>query len=233
MTTLVTGRRLDAQGKPIDGTGFEYEQGSRLDELLGQRISPLFSQPVTGEWVCGLALSAATNGEYERGLGIFSPKNAGPPEHFHPTYVEHFEIVRGEFIFRISGQERAAAAGDQLAVPKGTPHTFHCVGAQPGVVIVETRPAARTGEVIATLFGLAHEGALTPAGQPKLWQAMVIGAEYSDDTVFTSPPPALAIPMAKALAPIARRMGYRATYPRFADPAFWSARVEQPPRTSA
>lgn len=228
MSTLITGRRLDAQGNPLDGTGFEYERGGRLDELLGQRISPLFSQPVTGEWVCGLVLSASTHGEYERGLGIFSPKNAGPPEHIHPTYAEHFDVVRGDFIFRIGGQAQHLSAGDQVTVPKGTSHTFYCISEQPGITVVETRPAARIGEVIATLFGLAHEGALTPDGQPKLWQAMVIGAEYASDTVFTSPPPSITIPVAKALAPLARRLGYRATYPRFADAAFWSARVEQP-----
>jgi len=228
MATFITGRKLNAQGTPLDGTGFEVERDSRLDELLRQRVSPLFSQPITGEWVCGLVLSATTGGEYERGLGIFSPGNVGPPEHIHPAYDEHFDILRGEFVFRVGGKEQRASTGEQLTVPPGTPHTFRCVGERHGAVVVETRPAARTGEVIATLFGLAHEGALTPKGQPKLWQAMVIGAEYADDTVFTSPPPSITIPLAKALAPLARRMGYRATYPRFADPAFWSARVEQP-----
>jgi hypothetical protein len=102
------------------------------------------------------------------------------------------------------------------------------VGHQHGVVIVETWPAARTGEVIATLFGMAHEGALTPQGQPKLMHAMVIGSEYADDTVFTNPPPSIAIPMAKALAPIGRLMGYRSTYAKYQDENFWRTRVEQP-----
>ena len=233
MATITTGRRLDANGQPIEGTGFTYESGDALDRLIQQRISPLFSQPITGEWVFGLVTSASTKGAYERGVGVFPPGNAGPPEHFHPTYDEHFELVRGDFVFRIGGQERPASAGESLTVPKGTAHTFRCVGETHGVVIVETLPAARTGEVIATLFGLAHEGALTPKGQPKLWQAMVIGAEYSDDTVFTSPPPAITVPMAKLMAPLARRMGYRPTYPRFADLGFWNVHVEQPPAPGA
>ena len=228
MTT--TGRKIGQNGQPIDGTGFDYDSADRLAELLKQRNSPLYSQPITGEWVFGLVRASETNGEYERGVGIFSAGNAGPPEHFHPLYAEHFDILKGDFIFKIDGQERQASVGEQLVVPKGTPHTFRCVGNRPGVVIVETRPAARTGAVIATLFGLAHEGALTPQGQPKLWQAMVIGSEYADDTVFTNPPPNIAIPLAKALAPIGRRLGYLPTYPRFLEDAFWSARVEQPAR---
>ncbi len=212
MAKMITGRKLGGDGHPIDGTGFEYDSDGRLAALIAQRASPIYSQPITGEWVFGLVRA----------------QNAGPSEHFHPTYDEHFEIVQGEFVFTINGQERAARAGDQLLVEKGTPHRFRCVGGDYGAVIVETRPAARTGDVIATLFGLAHEGALTPQGQPKFLQAMVIGSEYADDTVFTNPPPAIAIPIAKALAPLARLLGHRSSYEKYLGNAFWIAHVEQP-----
>lgn len=228
MSKITTGRRIGQNGQPINATGFDYDSDDRLAQLLSQRKSPLFSQPITGEWVFGLVTSAETRGEFERGVGIFTPGNAGPPEHFHPLYDEHFDILTGDFIFNIDGKERKASAGEQLVVQKGTPHTFRCVGDKHGVTVVETRPAARTGEVISTLFGLAHEGALTPQGQPKLWQAMVIGSEYADDTVFTTPPPNIAIPIAKALAPIGRLLGYRPTYPRFVEESYWGAHVEQP-----
>ena len=233
MTKITTGRRIGQKGQPIDGTGFDYDSGDRLAELLNQRKSPLFSQPITGEWVFGLVPSSETQGEFERGVGVFTPGNSGLPEHFHPTYDEHFDILVGDFVFKIDGKERKAGAGEQLVVPKGTPHTFRCIGDRHAVAVVETRPAARTGVVISTLFGLAHEGALTPQGQPKLLQAMVIGSEYADDTVFTNPPPNIAIPIAKAIAPIGRLLGYRPTYPRFLEETYWSARVEQPGRSEA
>jgi mannose-6-phosphate isomerase-like protein (cupin superfamily) len=228
MPTLTTGRTLDQNGHPIDSTGFDYDSNDRLAELLNQRVSPIFSQPITGEWIFALILSKDTHGEFERGVVILKPGNAGPPEHIHPTYDEHFDIVQGEFIFKINGQERRASAGQQLVVRKATPHTFRCVSDQYGVVIGETRPAARIGEVISTLFGMAHEGALTPRGQPKLMQAMVIGSEYATDTVFTHPPPNITIPVARALAPIGRLLGYRPTYPKYAEETWWRARVEQP-----
>jgi quercetin dioxygenase-like cupin family protein len=228
MTTIITGRVIDKNGRPVDGTGFEYEGDGPLAGLLAQRVSPIFSEPITGEWVFGLVTSASTNGELERGVGIFKPGNAGPSEHFHPKYDEHFDILEGEFIFNISGQERRAGAGEKFMVPIGTPHTFRCVGDTYGAVIVETRPAARIGEVISTLFAMAHEGKLTAQGQPKLMQAMVIGSEYADDTVFTNPPPSIAIPIAKALAPIGRLLGYRPTYAQYAEESYWKAHVEQP-----
>lgn len=93
---------------------------------------------------------------------------------------------------------------------------------------METRPAAKTGQVIRSLFGLAHEGKLTLQGQPKFLQAMVIGSEFADNTVLTTPPPSIAIPIAKMVAPIARLAGYRVRYDRYEDRSFWSAHVEQP-----
>jgi mannose-6-phosphate isomerase-like protein (cupin superfamily) len=229
MTTMTTGRTLDEAGRPIDGTGFDYDSGGRLAELLGQRLSPIYSQPATGEWIFATTRSADTNGEYERGVVIFRSGNAGPSEHIHPGYDESFEVVQGEFVFRIEGREQRAGPGGRLVSRKGSRHTFRNVGNGLGVVIGETRPAARVGAVIATLFGLAHEGQLTPDGRPKLFQGMVIGSEYADDTVFTKPAPAIAIPVAKVLAPIGRRLGYRPTYDRFLEDSWWATRVEQPP----
>jgi quercetin dioxygenase-like cupin family protein len=230
MTTLTTGRKIDAQGQLVDGSGFLYESDGPLPDLLKARISPLFSQPVTGEWVFGLVSTVETGGEFERGVGVFTPGNAGPPEHFHPAYDEHFEILLGDFTFKIDGKEQNAHAGEKLVVRKGTPHTFRCIGELYGAVIVETRPAARISEVIATLFGMAHEGALTAAGQPKLMQAMVIGSEYSGDTVFTNPPPSITIPLAKVLSPIGRAFGFRPTYPKYIEESYWKSHVEQPLR---
>lgn len=159
MPTRTTGRRLDDRGHPIEGSGFSYDSDGALAQLLAQRNSPLISQPITGEWVFGLVAASQTGGEFERGVGIFPPGNAGPPEHFHPIYDEHFTITQGQFIFRINGAERTVRAGEQLVVPTKTPHTFRCTGNELGVIVVETRPAARISQVISTL----RYGARRPA----------------------------------------------------------------------
>ncbi len=228
MAKMITGRRLDQNKQPIDGTGFEFDTEDQLADLLRQRKSPLVSQPTTGEWIFAVKQAAETGGEYERGVGIFPPGNAGPPEHFHPIYDEHFEVTMGNFVFLINGEERTMRAGDKVIVSKGTAHTFRCIGDQIGVAVVETRPAARIGDVISTLFALAHEGKLTPQGQPTLLHAMIIGSEYADDTVFTSPPPSITIPIAKLIAPLSRLLGYRSSYPEYLTDDYWSAHVEQP-----
>ena len=228
MSKITTGRKIGQDGQPIEGTGFEYNSEDRLAKLLKKRTSPLISNPITGEWIFGLIAAEDTNGEYEEGVVIFKPGNLGPPEHFHPTYDEYFEVIQGTFIFNISGKEQQAEVGTKLLVKKGVPHSFRCVSDDYGVVIGGSRPCADVGDVISTLFGMAHEGLLGTKGQPKLLQGMVLGSHFADNTVFTSPPPSIAIPIAKALAPIGRLLGHRPTYPKYTEDSFWNSHVEQP-----
>ena len=43
MATLMTGQKLNDDGTPIPGTGFEYESDGVVAELLEQRIGPIVS----------------------------------------------------------------------------------------------------------------------------------------------------------------------------------------------
>jgi mannose-6-phosphate isomerase-like protein (cupin superfamily) len=166
MADVITGRRLEADGQPVERTGFAYDSQGALAELLAQRVSPVYSQPITGEWIFAVVRGEDTGGEFERGVGVFPPGNAGPPAHIHPGYDERFEIIQGEFVFTIDGKDVRFGPGDRSVASMRSTHTFRCVGDQVGAVIAETRPAARTGDVIATLFGMAHAGLLNRRGHP-------------------------------------------------------------------
>ncbi|WP_440991106.1 cupin domain-containing protein [Haloarchaeobius baliensis] len=225
-----TGRRLDDDGAPVPGTGFEYDDDGPLAEHLHDRCSPLFSNPVTDEWTTMLVTPAETGGESVTGLGVFAPGNDGPPEHYHVGYEESFAVLRGELVVDIDGETNRLRPGDEITVPPETPHGFAVVGDGLAATLTTTRPAARTLDVVRTLYGLAHEGALDADGKPGLLQSMALAAAMSDDTVFTSPPPVLARPLARLVAPLANRLGYEATYDRFEREQFWRERVEQPGR---
>lgn len=228
MGTILTGRTLDADGDPIPGTGVEVDAGGPIAERLRERTVPLVSNPTTGEWITGLVTGDETDGEYAVGLGIFPADNDGPPAHFHVGYEESFACIEGEFVIERDGVEHRLSAGEEHAVPADIAHTFRNVGDDVGAVVTTARPAARTFEVITTLFGMAHEGTLTDGGKPGFLQGMAMTAGLADDTVFTSPPPAVTQPLAKLVAPIARRRGYRATYPKYRSDEFWARYVEQP-----
>ncbi|MFB6129625.1 MAG: cupin domain-containing protein [Salinigranum sp.] len=228
MSTVTIGRTLDPSGEPIPGTGLDIDADGPTAERLRERTGPLMSNPVTGEWVAGLVTPEETNGEYTVGLGLFSPGNAGPPAHVHVYYEESFHVVEGEFLIVQNGVEHRVSAGDTHAVPPGAEHTFRSVGDAAGAVAVTSTPPSKVRDVISTLFGMAHEGKLNDRGQPGFLQGMVSAAATIDDTVFTSPPPAITRPLARAVAPIARALGYQAVHDRYASEAFWREHVEQP-----
>ena len=228
MNAVTIGRTLDASGEPIPGTGLEIDADGPTAETLRERVGPLMSNPVTGEWVAGLVTPEDTDGEYTTGLGLFSPGNAGPPAHYHVFYEESFHVVEGEFVIVQDGVEHHVSAGDTHAVPPGAEHTFRNVGDEAGAVAVTSTPPGGARGVIATLFGMAHEGTLNERGQPGFLQGMVSAAATIDDTVFTSPPPAIAKPLVRVVAPIATALGYQAVHERYASEDFWTAHVEQP-----
>jgi hypothetical protein len=68
--------------------------------------------------------------------------------------------------------------------------------------------------MIETLFGLARLGHTNQKGMPNPLQLALTAQEFSDVVVFRRPPAALQRVIFGALAPIARRRGYRPTYPQ-------------------
>ena len=78
----------------------------------------------------------------------------------------------------------------------------------------EVTPGERFAHMIETLFGLARLGHVNAKGMPSPLQLALVGQEFSDVIVFRKPPVALQRALFAVLAPIARRRGYRATYPQ-------------------
>ncbi|MFC6862362.1 cupin domain-containing protein [Halomicroarcula sp. GCM10025817] len=227
MKSTRVGRTLDRNGEPIPGSGFEVDPDSVLAETLRERTGPLVSNPVSQEWVAELERPEDTGGTYHSALYLSAGE--GPPEHYHVGYDETFEGIAGELTVVIDGRPHRVSPGDSRTVPAGRVHKPRYDGDSFAAAIGTVEPPGKTLPLIKTLFGLAHDGLVSDAGQPKFLQGMVWTDELADDTVFTSPPPAVAHPLATVLAPIGRRVGYRVTYPKYEDPAFWELHVEQPP----
>ena len=78
---------------------------------------------------------------------------------------------------------------------------------------VEITPGERFYHLIETLFGLAREGHVNRRGMPHPLQLALTAQEFADVALFRRPPAAVQRVVFGALAPIARRRGYRATYP--------------------
>lgn len=226
MDPIPIGRTLDDVGEPVPGTGFAVEPEGVVAERLRERLGPLVSNPVSDEWLTELEQGTGSDGEQLRGLYVIAGE--GPPPHYHVGYEERFEVLQGELVIDRDGSSHRVGPGETHVVPPGTVHAPRYDGDEYAAAIGTVHPPGQTLDLIMTQFGLTHEGKVDGDGQPGALQGMVMTAAFADDTVFTSPPPALTRPLSAVVAPVARALGYRATYPKYETTEFWEQHVEQP-----
>ena len=134
-------------------------------------------------------------------------------EHLHPTLHERFTVMRGELSVVRNGRRSTVHAGESADIEPGTWHDWWNEAAADAIVRVEVTPGERFVHLIETTFGLAREGHVNAKGMPSPLQLALTAREFSDVIVFRRPPPRAQRVVFAALAPIARRRGYRATYP--------------------
>lgn len=134
-------------------------------------------------------------------------------EHMHPVLNERFTVQEGELTVLRDGQRSVLRAGEQADIQPGVWHDWSNAGDVTAIVRVEITPGERFVHMIETLFGLAREGHLNSRGMPHPLQLALFATEFADVLVLRRPPAAVQRVVFGALAPIARRRGYRATYP--------------------
>ena len=141
-------------------------------------------------------------------------------EHLHPALHERFSVRGGELTMLRDGQRSVLRAGEEAHIEPGVWHDWWNAGDVDAVVRVEITPGERFAHMIETLFGLAREGHVNKRGMPDPLQLALFATEFSDVAVFRKPPAAVQRVLFGALAPIARRRGYRATYPSMSRTTF-------------
>lgn len=134
-------------------------------------------------------------------------------EHRHPSMRESFTVHAGELTVLRDGRRSSLRAGEHTDIEPGVWHDWWNEGEVDAVVRVEFTPGERFCHMIETLFGLAREGHVNHRGMPSPLQLALFATEFSDVMVLRRPPAPVQRMLFGALAPIARRRGYRATYP--------------------
>lgn len=156
-----------------------------------------------------------------------APGAQGPAEHVHRTTEERFTVEAGTVVFRVDGRERPLDSGHEVRVSSGTAHTFRNGGTEPARMTVRTVPPNdRLGAVVATLFGLAHEGRVDEQGRPALLRAAAMAEATLDETYFTGAPYPVQRAFGATVGPLARRLGYEATEERYLEESFWRGRAD-------
>ena len=168
--------------------------------------------PVSGETRIVFTKTAHQTGGELFELEVFVRAGApGTPEMVHPLQDESFRVLSGSLDFRIGGQEQRLEAGESLVIPKGTPHHWWNESNEEAHALVELRPALRSEELFANIYGLSSQkGTL-----PNLLQMAVLIDEHWDEGYLTKPPLFAQKAMFKALVPIGKLLGYKAHYPKY------------------
>ena len=68
--------------------------------------------------------AAATGGRSLEMEWELLPKADGTPLHIHPAASESYKVLEGELEVNVNGNWQMLKKGEELTVPKGTPHTF-------------------------------------------------------------------------------------------------------------
>ncbi len=204
---------------------------ARPGQALENPVRPghVMENPLVGEDRIVFTKTAhQTDGEVF-GLEVFIRGGApGTPEMVHPLQDESFEIVSGSLNFRIGGQERRLEAGESLLIPKGTPHKWWNASDEETHALVELRPALRSEEVFANIYGLFNEkGAV-----PNSLQMAVLFNEHFEEGQLTKPPLLVQKVMFGMLAPVGRLLGYKAHYPKYSGWEPLSDEEAGPPSTT-
>jgi quercetin dioxygenase-like cupin family protein len=181
--------------------------------------------PITKERIDFRVTGAQTAGRYTEADLFVGPGGYAAAEHIHPLQEERFEIKKGVLRLRANGDERELLPGDVALVPPGTPHVWSNGGDDELHMLLRFTPALNTEEFFKSYFALLAAGKSNAKGMiTNPLQLAVLMEEFSDFIVPTRPPRLVQRAVA-ALAPLAKRLGYRA-HPDL-EPRRQSDRVDQ------
>jgi quercetin dioxygenase-like cupin family protein len=183
----------------------------------GTKENPLV-HPVTGERIVFRRRSRDTGGEFLEMSLVLGPTGFVAAEHVHPNQEERFEISGAPAMFRVAGRERLYQPGEVAVVPAGTPHVWWNPGDDEVTTLIRFSPALDTETFFETFFGLARDGKVGRMGLPSPLQMMVLARDYRREMQLPRARQRVLYPIAVAIAPIGRALGYRGRYDRYSGP---------------
>ncbi|HEX2128492.1 MAG TPA: cupin domain-containing protein [Solirubrobacterales bacterium] len=132
------------------------------------------------------------------------------PEHLHPTLEERWETLEGAARVRLDGKWRDLVPADgPVVVAPNMRHELKNESGQPARMRTEVLPAGHLEEFLVESARAAREGLYNARNLPTSFKGALWIAEFAhrfrDETVMTSPPPAVQKVALPPLAKLARR----------------------------
>ena len=118
------------------------------------------------------------------------------PEHFHPSLEEHWEAIEGTVRVKLAGTWRDLVPEDgPVLVARNVRHELKNTSGRQVHARAEVIPAGRLEEFLTESARAAREGLYNSRNMPTSWRGAVWVADFAqrfrDETVVTSPPPAV------------------------------------------
>jgi hypothetical protein len=131
------------------------------------------------------------------------------PEHYHPTLEEHWETLEGSASVKLDGTWRDLAPADgPILVARNARHELKNESGRLARLRTRVTPAGRLEEFLTESARAARDGLYNARSMPTGFRGATWLADfalrYRDETVMTSPPPALQRLVLPLLARFAR-----------------------------
>ena len=132
------------------------------------------------------------------------------PEHFHPSYEERWEALDGPLRVKLAGTWRDLTPADGVVlVERNVRHELRNESGLEVLGRTEVTPPGKLVDFLTESAKAAQEGLYNARNLPTSWRGVLWIAEFAerfrDDTVVTSPPPALQRILVPPVARLARR----------------------------
>jgi mannose-6-phosphate isomerase-like protein (cupin superfamily) len=121
---------------------------------------------------------------------------ANLPEHFHPSLEEHWETLEGTARVKLDGAWRDLVPADgPVLVASNVRHELRNESGAPARMRTRVTPAGRLDEFLTESARAARGGLYNARNLPTSFRGATWAADFAlrfrDETVMTSPPPAL------------------------------------------
>ncbi len=131
------------------------------------------------------------------------------PEHFHPSLEEHWEVLEGTAKVKLDGAWRDVVPEDgRVLVAPGVRHELENVSGRQARLRTEVIPAGRLEEFLTESARGAREGLYNRRNLPTSLHGAVwiadLAQRFKDETVMSSPPPAVQRVLLPLMARFAR-----------------------------
>jgi hypothetical protein len=118
------------------------------------------------------------------------------PEHFHPSLEEHWEAIEGTVRIKLAGTWRDLVPEDgPVLVARNVRHELKNTSGHEIHARAKVIPGGRLEEFLTESAHAAREGLYNSRNMPTSWRGAVWVADFAqrfrDETVVTSPPPAV------------------------------------------